>query len=300
MMHASEASECVQSALVTDEYRCHTRNVRGNGCIDSACGLGADAHACWAFEQDQEFTDAALEYLTDGMRARQRIAYVGSEPIDEQRERLAPLGDVGAMIDKGALQLFELPDLYEVGEPVDEQVQLATYAAATDAALADGYTGLRVAAQVTDLVAEPHTRDAHVRWESVADRFISIRPLSALCGYRRAALPEPLLADLAAVHPAGNVPAASAPFRLFAEEGDLVLSGEVDLFSAEDLDRVLELTCHPGDRISIDLRGLDFVDHHGVEVIATHIRRLADVGECSVRNAPPVVERLCELLDLEL
>lgn len=274
--------------------------MRGNGCIDSACGLGADAHACWAFDRDEEFIEASLEYLTDGFRAGQRLAYVGSESIDEQRERLAPLGDVGAMVDSGALLLFELPDLYEVGEPVDEQAQLATYAAATDSALADGYTGLRVAAQVTELVAEPHTRDAHVRWESVADRFMSIRPLSALCGYRRADLPEPLLADLAAVHPASNVSADSAPFHLFGEEGELVLSGEVDLFSAEDLDRVLELSCHLGDRISLDLSELDFVDHHGVEVIATHTRRLAAAGECSVRNTPPVVERLCELLELKL
>lgn len=274
--------------------------MRGNGCIDSARGLGVDAHACWAFDRVEEFTDASLEYLTDGLRAGQRLAYVGSEPIDEQRERLAPLGDVAAMIDRGKLLLFELPDLYDVGEPVDEQVQLATYAAATDKALADSYTGLRVAAQVTDLVAEPHTRDAHVRWESVADRFMSIRPLSAFCGYRRADLPEPLLADLVAVHPASNVSAASAPFHLFAEEGELVLSGEVDLFSAEDLDRVLELACQPGDRISLDLGQLDFVDHHGVEVIATHVRRLAAAGECSVRNAPPVVERLCGLLELEL
>lgn len=274
--------------------------MRKHECIDSASGLGADAHACWAFDRVEEFTDASLEYLTDGLRAGQRLAFVGGEPVAEQRERLAALGDVGALIDQGTLQLFELPDLYEVGEPVDERAQLAIYAGATDAALADGYTGLRVAAQVTELVAEPHAREAHVRWESVADRFMSVRPLSALCGYRRADLPEPLLADLAAVHPAGNVPATSAPFHLFAEEGHLVLSGEVDLFFAEDLDRVLELTCHPGDRISLDLGELDFVDHHGVEVIATHTRRLAAAGECSVRNTPPVVERLCELLGLEL
>lgn len=274
--------------------------MRGHGCIDSACGLGADAHACWVFDRDQEFIDASLEYLTDGLRAGQRIAYVGSEPVAEQRERLAPLGDVGAMIDKGMLQLFELPDLYEVGEPVDERAQLATYAAATDSALADGYTGLRVAAQVTDLVAEPHTREAHIRWESVADRFMSVRPLAALCGYRRTTLPEPLVSDLAAVHPATNIPPATLPFHFFSEAGDLVLAGEIDTFSAEDLDRVLELACHPGDEISLDLAQLEFIDHHGLEVLTTHVQRLTAAGECAVRNTPPVVERLCDLLEVEL
>lgn len=273
--------------------------MRGHGCIESASGLGADAHACWAFDQTQEFSDASVEYLTDGLRAGQRLAFVGDEPAAEQRERLAALGDVGAMIDKGSLQLFQLSDLYRVGEPLDAEVQLATYAAATDDALADGYAGLRVAAQVSQLVAEPATRDAHVRWETVADRFMSVRPMSALCGYRRSEAPEPLLADLAAVHPTSNLPAAEVPFHLFANDGELVLSGEVDLFSAEDLSRVLELACHPGDRVSLDLGTLGFIDHHGIEVLATHAHRLA-TGGCSVHHTPPVVERLCELLDLKL
>jgi anti-anti-sigma regulatory factor len=274
--------------------------MRAHGCIDAASGLGADAHACWVFDEDDEFTDASLEYLTDGLRTGQRLAYVGSEPVAEQRERLAPLGDVGTMIDKGALQLFELTDLYAVGEPVNANIQLATYIAATDAALTGGYTGLRVAAEVTDLVSEPHTREAHIRWESVADRFGSTYPLSALCGYRRTAVPEPLLADLAAVHPAANLPAETVPFRLYAEDGELVLTGEVDLFSAEDLDRVLELACHSGDRISLDLERLDFIDHSGLEILITHVRRLAAAGECSIQNPPLVVERLCDLLELKL
>lgn len=274
--------------------------MRGHGCIDAASGLGADAHACWAFDEDDEFAAASLEYLTDGLRAGQRLAYVGSEPVAEQRERLAPLGDVGTMIDTGALQLFELTDLYAVGEPVDADAQLATYVAATDAALAAGYSGLRVAAQVTDLVSEPHTREAHIRWESVADRFGSAYPLSALCGYRRTDVPEPLLADLAAVHPATNLPVETVPFHLYAEDGNLALAGEVDLFSAEDLDRVLELACHSGDRISLDLARLDFIDHRGLEILLTHVRRLAASGECSVHNRPLVVERLCELLEMEL
>jgi anti-anti-sigma regulatory factor len=296
----TRGSDSFEFPLATDGYRWDNRSVRGHGCIDSAGGLGTASHACWAFDEQQEFVDASLEYLTDGLRTRQQLAFVGSEPVAEQRERLDPLGDVGALIDKGALQLFELSDLYELGKPVDAEAQLATYIAVADAAVADGYTGLRVAAQVTELVSEPHTREAHVRWESVADRYMSTRSLSALCGYRRTELPEPLLADLAAVHPASNVSPTVVPFHLFADDGDLVLSGEVDAFSAEDLDRVLELACHPGDRVTLDLGELGFIDQHGIEVLASHTHRLASGGGCSVHHPPPVVERLCELLDLKL
>lgn len=274
--------------------------MRAHGCIDSGSRLGTDGHACWIFDEQQEFVDAALEYLTDGLRAEQRIAYVGSETVEEQRELLAPLGNVGKMIDKGALQLFEVTDLYKVGEPVDADVQVATYLAAASAAVADGYTGLRVAAQVTDLVAEPRTREAHVRWESIADRYCVTHPLSAFCGYQRGVLPEQLLGDLAAVHPASNEGHPTVPFHLFSDSGKVVLSGEIDFFSAPDFDRLLELACGGDDEVSFDLAELDFIDHHGLVKLAAHTQRLATEGGCAVHNQPPFVGRLCELLDLKL
>ena len=260
--------------------------MRAHGCIDSAGGLGADGHACWGFDRDEEFVAAALEFLEDGLRLGQRLAYVGSEPIDEQRERLAPLGDVAALLDSGRLQLFELDHLYRVGEPVDVEEQIAVYAAAADAARADGHSGLRVAAQVTDLVQAPETWEAHLRWESVADRVLAPQGLSALCGYRRSELPSQLLSDLAAIHPAAND--ADSPFHLFGEGGDLALSGEVDLFSSDSLERALGFAAGPDEPLALDLEALEFIDHHGFEVLVSR--------RCDLRNPPPVVDRLRELL----
>ncbi|HEY6730202.1 MAG TPA: MEDS domain-containing protein [Solirubrobacterales bacterium] len=274
--------------------------MRAHGCIHSGSDLGVNDHACWGFERREEFIDAALDYLTDGLRLDQRLAYVGSEPVAEQRELLAPLGDVGGMIDAGMLQLLELDDLYRVGEPIDLEAQLAAYSAATDAALADGFTGLRVAAQVTDLVTEPETWDTHVRWESTADRVLCSRPLSALCGYQRDRVPEELLNDLAAVHPASNLDDEAVPFHLFGEAGGLALSGEVDLFSSAAFNRALAYAGPDGQHVSLDLGALEFIDHHGIEILAAHAKRLNGSGGCDVRNQPPVVERLCDLLELKL
>jgi len=267
-----------------------------HGCIDAASGLGADGHACWGFDHPDEFVDASLEYLTDGLRHGQRLAYIGSEPVAEQRERLDPLGDVGRMVDTGALLLFELSDLYRIGEPVDAEAQIAAYSAAADAALADGYTGLRVAAQATDLVAEPQTWDAHVRWESAADRVLSPKSLSAFCGYQRSSLPSQLLADLAAIHPAANDVAGSVPFHLFGEDGGLALTGEIDFFSSESFDRALGFACGADGPVSLDLGELGFIDHYGLEALAAHTSR----GNCTVHNAPPIVDRLRDLLALQL
>lgn len=275
--------------------------MRVHGCIESAGHLGLNGHACWAFEQRQEFTDAVLEFLTEGLRLGQRIAFMGNEPMDEQRERLSALGDVGALADSGALLFFNLRDLYPQGRPVDFDAQLALFSAATDVSVADGYTGLRVAAEVTDLVTDPATRDAHLRWESFADRALSLKPLTVLCGYRRDLLSPQLLHDLAAIHPAANADVDSVPFHVFGQDGDLALAGEVDLFSSEALERALGFACGPGETHSLNLEALDFIDHHGLEVLARHTPGSAANGECcAIHNEAPVVKRLCDLLELQL
>jgi anti-anti-sigma regulatory factor len=274
--------------------------MRVHGCIESAGCLGLDGHACWGFSQRDEFTEAVLEFLTEGHRLGQRIGFIGDEPVDEQRERLDALGDVGGLIDKGALVLFELNMLYPEGKPVPPEVQLALYSAATDAALADGYTGLRMAAHVTDLVKDPETRDAHLRWEAFADRALSTKPLTVLCGYRNDVLPPQLLQDLAAIHPAANADADSVPFHLFGQDGDLALAGEVDVYSSEALDRALGFAHSGEETLTLNLEALDFIDHRGLEVLAHHADGLAAPGEGALHNERPVVRRLCDLLELQL
>jgi anti-anti-sigma regulatory factor len=108
------------------------------------------------------------------------------------------------------------------------------------------------------------------------------------------------LADLAAVHPAANGCAGPVPFHLFGENGGLALTGEVDLFSSETLDRALNFACEGNESVSLDLAELDFIDHRGLEILAAHTSRLAGAGGCSIHHQPYVVKRLCDLLELQL
>lgn len=274
--------------------------MRSHGCIESARGLGSQGHACWGFEQPAEFVEATLDFFSDGLRSNRRLVYLSGEPVAEQRERLDPLGDVGGLIDRGALHLLELKHLYRLGEPVDPGAQVALFTTAAAAAQADGFSGLSLATQSTDMVADPCTWDAHLRLESMADRVASSSGMSALCGYQRNVLPESVLGDLAAIHPTANAIAEQAPFHLFGEAGGLVLSGEIDRFSTPSLARALRHAHTPGEPTSLDLEALRFIDHHGFEMLAAHTRRLAANGGCTVRNQPHVVNRLRELLELEL
>ena len=171
--------------------------------------------------------------------------------------------------------------LGQLGRPTDADDLLDVCAAATDQALAEGFTGLRVAADVTELAIDP---TSHCRWESVADRFMSEQPLSALCCYDRRRLAPEVLRDLCCVHPAAN---ESVPFRIYATANGLLLEGEIDYFSSDALERVLPLT--PADR-ALDLSGAGFIDHHGARILCESGVPLAGI--------PDSMRRTCDLMGL--
>ena len=76
-------------------------------------------------------------------------------------------------------------EIYGAGGPVDPAEVIKRYAAATQEALADGYQGLRISADMTDLVCTPAQQGAFARCEFLLERYSSRHPLSAMCEYRR-------------------------------------------------------------------------------------------------------------------
>lgn len=264
------------------------------------CGVdiwtGASGHACWGFADRSSFHQAAVDFLVDGQRFGQRLLYFSSEQREVQRAALAPLGDVDLMLEEGRLSLAHVDEIHDPSRPIDPEIQLAGYAAQTNQALSEGYTGLRAAADATALVIDPARREAHVRWESVADRYMSSHPLSALCAYDQNAIPGDLLADLQCVHPASRDGERPSPFRLaYLDDHTLALEGEVDTFSAKDLERMLHTTltdCH--EPTELDLKALQFIDHRGLIVLAGYTRE----HQVPLVHMPAIARRLCELLQL--
>jgi anti-anti-sigma regulatory factor len=244
-----------------------TAAMREHGLVTSAAGLGLHGHACWTYEDDIELVCAATEYLADGAQLGQKLLYVGPE----ERLHLAP-PDIEAL---------PLSAFCEVGRPTDPDRLLQVYTAATDQALAEGHSGLRVAADVTELAVDPA---CHCRWEAVADRFMAERPLSALCCYDRRRLAPDVLGDLCSVHPVVN---ESVPFRIYASGDSLLLEGEIDFFSSDALERILPLTS--AGKV-LDLSGAGFIDHHGARI-------LCDSG-VPLTGIPDSMRRACDLMGL--
>jgi hypothetical protein len=264
--------------------------------LDSVAGLGLHDHVCWIFDDEDDVRGAALQWFEEGLRLGQRLLYVGAREPEALNADLARLDGVAALVAADALRVVSLPTLHDPAREADGPPPMARYAAATEDALADGYTGLRVAADLTRLAVHPTAWEAQARWESEADRYMASMPLAVLCCYDRREVPGAALADIASFHPLVHGSRRIAPFRLFATQDALALSGDVDGFSVDALNRLLGMAAQPEGGV-LDIGALEFIDHRGVLALVDHAR--AD-GGLSLRAAPPMVRRLCTMLDVAL
>jgi anti-anti-sigma factor len=256
--------------------------------VASAAGLGLADHVCWNYG-DEGYLDAAVAFLDDGRRAGQRLLYIADRPPNELIDDLAGLDGRDALLADGGLIVRPLEEAHPGGPP-DPEATLAAYRAATERALADGYTGLRVVGDCTPLVLDPSDRAVWARLEHVAERWMSMgNPMAALCAFDRRALGAGAVDEILRMHPLVHRADGDLAFHVFGNGEDVVLGGDVDLFSAGDLERALAHTVN-GTRTVIDLSEIEFIDHHGLLALAHHARSLARSGaRLTVRGASPAV-----------
>ncbi|WP_433088011.1 MEDS domain-containing protein [Dactylosporangium sp. CA-052675] len=246
--------------------------------------LATDQHICWTYDDPKQLYDYARSYLDAGLAAGQRAWFAG-------------LADPGWLPD-GA-EFVSLESTYAAGAVVDPKAQVAAYAAATEAALAAGHTGLRVFADCAALVRTDAELDAFARYEALVDRFIAVAPMQAVCALHRAEAGERAVGELACLHPRTN--ATEARFTLRGDpyaSGTALLSGELDngadLLFPVALDRVAPHPEHG--QIVFDAHGLHFVDHRAL----LHLQRYAERRDVTVvlRTSLATAARLVELLRL--
>lgn len=269
--------------------------MRAHGRVVDVPPPGTTDHLCWVYDDPRDLESAAGRFLAGGLARGERLLVVGDGMIGALDRETLPFGGTDALVDSGALEILDLTKAYECGEGFTPEQQLEFYDAATGRARADGFTGLRVAAEVTALAADPETRPTLVRWEHLADSFVAQGSgFSAMCAYRSDLGPE-ALDEVAAVHPVVHGPAGLPAFQVFHEDGRVVLTGSVDVFAADRLRRVLADS--PAGRGVLDLGRLEFVDVAGCRVLAGWAA--GSDAPLGVLGASRLVQRMWRLLDLD-
>jgi hypothetical protein len=247
--------------------------MRASGTVERASGLGLHDHVCWSYDDDAEFRHRAREFLVDGLALGQRVCYIGDDTEDALAADLRAADGMDEALRQGAAAVTPVRDAYRPDAVIEPEAQVATYAAATKQALADGFAGLRVATDVTTMVRRPAQLDAFARYEHLIDDYMTAQPFAALCGYDRAELGLRAVAQLACMHPANN--RDIAPFRLYAStdaDCSAELAGDLDLLSAELFPLALRRADPDprGDRVVLDGSKLSFIDHRSLMALDDH------------------------------
>jgi hypothetical protein len=253
-------------------------------------------HACLVFDDGAAFRDRAAAFLFAGQVAGARLAYLGSGSAAELEAQLRTSAGLRELLDSGQLAVRSLSEQYGLDDVIVPDAPVAAYATATQAALADGYTGLRVVAEATALVRTPAQREAFARYEHLVDRYMVDHPFDAMCAYDSRRLGPAAVAELACLHPTTDT--GATPFRWCASpHADAHLAGEVDIASHEVFDRTLARTMPLLDaRSEIEARELAFIDHRGMLTLERHA--LAARTQVTLVTDTPAVHRLGGLLGL--
>jgi anti-anti-sigma factor len=84
-------------------------------------------------------------------------------------------------------------------------------------------------------------------------------------------------------------------FIEIGSDGSLIVRGEVDLATADDLERAAIEA--PGDRLVLDFRDVTFIDSSGIRALVRVAKRSG--ARIVIRDPAPRVERLFRLVGLD-
>ena len=250
--------------------------MRQAGFVDSARGLVSSSHVGWGYADHTEFWTRAWEYLLDGIAAGQRLELVGSGSVEALRAQMAEFTNGGQRalwdaVDRDRFRVAVVDEEYafsEVGRVVDPGRSVTARVAATEDALAAGYTGLRAVVDATTLAGTVVQRAAYAHYEYLLDQQSTVLPLATICAYDLAQLGSAAVAEMVCLHPLTSRGASA--FRLYGDDrAAFALAGEIDISStpqlADTLGQVLPLMS--GQELIVDGRELEFIDHHGLLVL---------------------------------
>jgi hypothetical protein len=241
--------------------------VRRNRTHVELIGMAPHDHIGWVYSGSDQFAALARTFLADGARKGERLIYVAEDP-----DRDGP-GALDDLIDAGVLQVASVEEIYGPSGVVDAVRQRATFAEALAQARADGYTGIRVAADNTPLLDGERRFQAWLRWELVADRFMSENPVTGLCAFDRDRVDIDRLRHTATLHPLLSSTSPVPQFRLFADDGTLYAEGDLDTSAVH---RIAWALPHlpSGTGVVIDLEVTTFLSNAAVLAL----RRIAQTG----------------------
>lgn len=258
-------------------------------------------HVCLRFDSDEDYAATLASSVATGLTRGERVLSVsGDVPVEWLRGAVADRGlPAEALLESGQLVLDDARTVLGNGGSFDGDAVAEGYRLAAEQAVADGYSALRVMADLGWAVGGLVSPGQLIDFEWRADRMIADLPLVALCGYDTRAAPPEAAEQVCAVHPA-CAHDTRTPFSVLAgPDGSFAVSGEIDLSCGQAWRGVLDaVTAGSDGQLTLDVGGLEFIDLPALRALVASANRLAESGGVlTLRSPRPIMRRCMAVLD---
>jgi len=216
-LHAGARKQWGQEQVVT---------MRTCSVVTDPASLQLHDHVAWCGRGPEALEPLAEGYFAAGVERNERMLYVSGTPGPSG---LARSETMKQLADAGSLEMVDMEAIYGGDLGFDPDTQEAIFKDLVAEALHDGYSGLRVAADNTTLVArDDELFDNWLAWEHRADAFEAANPVIGICYFDRERVDASRLADLAALHPLRSASTLDPAFQLFVDGDSLRAVGTLD------------------------------------------------------------------------
>jgi hypothetical protein len=239
---------------------------RGVAIATSVDLLNPGDHACLTFSDEEERLDIVAAFVRNGLSAGHRVlCYTSAYAPAELRDRLSDRG-VLTSDDTQPGQLDLRPaQAWLAGAGFQPATVLGELSGAIDLARADGYPGLRVAADM-GWAADPVVGVEHlVTFEKQVSQMFADAQVTAVCQYDRQQFDAVTLASTTAVHScavAATVYHDDPMLRICRQHspGGIRVSGELDYTAMDAFREALVEAVRLGEHVHVNLGQLRFID----------------------------------------
>jgi anti-anti-sigma regulatory factor len=261
--------------------------MRRAGSITAPNGLSAGDHVCWAYGGSAGRLDSVVtEYLSEGAQGGDRLFYIGDASAEQLERDLERLPGRDEKLSSGQLVIVPLREQYAAFEQFDAREQAEVFRRAGEQARADGYRGLRAAADITALAEVAEGASPLLTYEAVIDATIADAGLTGMCLYDETRVGAHV-SSIACLHPLRHRDLGDAPFSVHVDGGVIRLTGEVDTSSCDELATGLDtVAASASAALTIDLSDLEFIDVGATRQLAQRVVVWRASGRPVVFKAP--------------
>jgi len=244
---------------------------------------------CWVVSSSEQFEGRADRYLEEGALTGQKLFRVIAR---------------GHAVEAGGGSEVTLIDPMELAPTEDRvvapEVLYATFRQIAARAREEGFSGVRVLADMRWVLAHPLIRSDLAAFELRLDEVVTELHATVVCLYRQGDHPARDLAETVAVHPlVGGQPPADRGLRIWnVDRGTWEVAGEIDESNVDAFERAMSAIMAAGPVRRLRCGGLRFISAAGIRVL-TEIGMARPDQTLVIQNASPILRRCWATLELD-